>query len=78
MIAPIVPPLKGEVTAKRAVGFRNNRRRQRRHEFSGESRKTAEFGGVESMAPEFVARTGSSNRLSALPTGCRCVQAQPA
>ena len=30
------------------------------------------------MAPEFVARTGGSNRLSALPTGSRWVQAQPA
>ncbi len=30
------------------------------------------------MVPEFVARTGGSKWLSALPTGSRCVQTQPA
>ena len=33
---------------------------------------------LQSMVPEFVNRTGGSNRQSALPTGSNRVQAQPA
>ena len=54
------------------------RRRQRRQEFSGEFRKTADLGRFNLWRPMVVERIRGSNRLSALPTGSRCVQAQPA
>ena len=43
--------------------------RQRRYEFSGEFRKTADFGRFNLWRPTVVDRTRGSNRQSALPTG---------
>ena len=47
------------------------RRRQRRQEFSGEFRKTADLGRFNLWRPMVVERIRGSNRLSALPTGSR-------
>ena len=51
--------------------------RQRRQEFSGEFRKTADLGRFNLWRPMVVERIRGSNRLSALPTGSRWLSALP-
>ena len=54
-------------------------RRQRRHEFFGESRKTEDFGRSNLWRPIVVDRMRGSRWPSALLTGgSKWVQAQPA
>ena len=67
-----MPPLKGEVPAAQAVGFKNADLGR----FNlWRPMVVAKTGGSRWLS---ALPTGGSNRQSALPTGSRWVQAQPA
>ena len=59
----------GQISFLQEAIERADRWRQRRHEFSVETRKTGESGKSNLCFPNSSARPGGSNRLSALPTG---------
>ena len=68
----------GGLGERKAITEPPQPRRQRRLAIRRKFLRIRRIRELQFMVPEFVARTGGSKWLSALPTGSRCVQAQPA
>ena len=72
---PAAAPLSGEPSDTNSIGSleacpgEGGCSRQRRYEFSGEFRKTADFGRFSLWRPTVVDRTRGSNRVRVLPGG---------